>query len=183
MGGASTQITFETQKRIEDPQSGVTLRLYGQTYRVYTHSFLCYGRDQILRRMFSKVMKVRRPGSAPAGSPQWPAGRAPSIHPRSLLNHQPPTPCSHPGCYTQGSGFRSPGALQRAGRVLAPLWSMFCSSPPDPHVPTTWSSSSELQLVSGEPRLSLLQPMLRGLEFPTEQGGLSRVPPMGATAA
>uniref|UniRef100_A0A452GYL6 Uncharacterized protein n=1 Tax=Gopherus agassizii TaxID=38772 RepID=A0A452GYL6_9SAUR len=65
LGGASTQITFETQKPIEDPRNEVTLRLYGQTYKVYTHSFLCYGRDQILRRMLSKVMKVRRSGSVP----------------------------------------------------------------------------------------------------------------------
>ncbi|TFJ99107.1 methyltransferase-like protein 12, mitochondrial [Platysternon megacephalum] len=108
LGGASTQITFETQDPIEDPQNGVTLRLYGQTYKVYTHSFLCYGRDQILRRMLSKVMKVRRPGSAPAGSSRWPAGLSSQHSSPSLLNHQPPAPCSQPGCYTQGSRFRSP---------------------------------------------------------------------------
>ncbi|XP_037735747.1 ectonucleoside triphosphate diphosphohydrolase 2 [Chelonia mydas] len=73
LGGASTQITFETQKRIEDPQSGVTLRLYGQTYRVYTHSFLCYGRDQILRRMFSKVMQAGG-YKTNVSNPCWPKG-------------------------------------------------------------------------------------------------------------
>uniref|UniRef100_A0A8C3SE25 Ectonucleoside triphosphate diphosphohydrolase 2 n=1 Tax=Chelydra serpentina TaxID=8475 RepID=A0A8C3SE25_CHESE len=70
LGGASTQITFETQKLIEDPQNGVTLRLYGQTYKVYTHSFLCYGRDQILRRMLSKVDGYKTSVSNPC----WPKG-------------------------------------------------------------------------------------------------------------
>ena len=61
LGGASTQITFETREEIESrPANEVTLRLYGQTYKVYTHSFLCYGRDQILKRLLSKVLKVRK---------------------------------------------------------------------------------------------------------------------------
>lgn len=60
LGGASTQITFETMEQIENPQNEVTLRLYGQTYKVYTHSFLCYGRDQVLKRLLSKVLKVWR---------------------------------------------------------------------------------------------------------------------------
>ncbi|KAH0615620.1 hypothetical protein JD844_005078 [Phrynosoma platyrhinos] len=39
LGGASTQITFETPEEIESrPANAVTLRLYGQTYKVYTHS-------------------------------------------------------------------------------------------------------------------------------------------------
>lgn len=58
LGGASTQITFETSELVEDSTAKVNLRLYGQTYQVYTHSFLCYGRDQILKRLLSKVLKV-----------------------------------------------------------------------------------------------------------------------------
>ncbi|XP_032636049.1 ectonucleoside triphosphate diphosphohydrolase 2 [Chelonoidis abingdonii] len=73
LGGASTQITFETQKPIEDPRNEVTLRLYGQTYKVYTHSFLCYGRDQILRRMLSKVMKADG-YKTNVSNPCWPKG-------------------------------------------------------------------------------------------------------------
>ncbi|XP_018088024.2 ectonucleoside triphosphate diphosphohydrolase 2 isoform X2 [Xenopus laevis] len=58
LGGASTQITFETTDKIENFEDEVNLRLYGQSYRVYTHSFLCYGRDQVLMRIYSKVIKA-----------------------------------------------------------------------------------------------------------------------------
>lgn len=68
LGGASTQITFETQEAIESPANDVTLRLYGQTYKVYTHSFLCYGLDQVLKRVLSKVLKVMTFGCQPGFS-------------------------------------------------------------------------------------------------------------------
>ncbi|XP_064249666.1 ectonucleoside triphosphate diphosphohydrolase 2 isoform X2 [Passer domesticus] len=57
-GGASTQITFETRDTIENPQNEVMLKLYGQAYKVYTHSFLCYGRDQVLKRLLSKFLQA-----------------------------------------------------------------------------------------------------------------------------
>ncbi|MEE6504936.1 hypothetical protein FKM82_005383 [Ascaphus truei] len=73
LGGASTQITFETKDSIQDPQNEVNLRLYGQSYRVYTHSFLCYGRDQVLKRVLSKVFKSQ--GYAEnVQNPCWPVG-------------------------------------------------------------------------------------------------------------
>lgn len=58
LGGASTQITFETTSPSEDPDNEVHLRLYGQHYRVYTHSFLCYGRDQVLQRLLASALQV-----------------------------------------------------------------------------------------------------------------------------
>ncbi|XP_043836089.1 ectonucleoside triphosphate diphosphohydrolase 2 isoform X2 [Dromiciops gliroides] len=58
LGGASTQITFETASQTEDPANEVKLQLYGQSYRVYTHSFLCYGRDQILKRLLAGVLQA-----------------------------------------------------------------------------------------------------------------------------
>lgn len=58
LGGASTQITFETTSPAEDRASEVQLRLYGQHYRVYTHSFLCYGRDQVLQRLLASALQV-----------------------------------------------------------------------------------------------------------------------------
>ncbi|XP_069871231.1 ectonucleoside triphosphate diphosphohydrolase 2 isoform X2 [Dipodomys merriami] len=58
LGGASTQITFETASPAEDPANEVHLRLYGQKYRVYTHSFLCYGRDQVLQRLLASALQA-----------------------------------------------------------------------------------------------------------------------------
>lgn len=58
LGGASTQITFEMASPAEDPANEVQLRLYGQQYRVYTHSFLCYGRDQVLQRLLARALQV-----------------------------------------------------------------------------------------------------------------------------
>lgn len=83
-GGASTQITFETRDTIEDPRNEVMLKLYGQAYKVYTHSFLCYGRDQVLKRLLSKLLQV--PAGAQRGAGCHSAG-APS--PRCLYRGVP----------------------------------------------------------------------------------------------
>lgn len=57
-GGASTQITFETSDRVEDKSNRMELRLYGQNYSIYTQSFLCFGRDQVLRQLLAHLVKV-----------------------------------------------------------------------------------------------------------------------------
>lgn len=57
-GGASTQITFETRDKVEDKENLMTLQLYGKNYSIYTHSFLCYGRDQMLLRLLTHLVKV-----------------------------------------------------------------------------------------------------------------------------
>ncbi|XP_070847066.1 ectonucleoside triphosphate diphosphohydrolase 1 [Chaetodon trifascialis] len=51
LGGASTQISFISNNYdgSESPSNSVTFRLYGNDYHLYTHSFLCYGKDQALR--------------------------------------------------------------------------------------------------------------------------------------
>lgn len=59
LGGASTQISFVPQGPILDQSTEVTFRLYGANYSVYTHSYLCFGRDQILRRLLAKLAQVR----------------------------------------------------------------------------------------------------------------------------
>ncbi|XP_048857067.1 ectonucleoside triphosphate diphosphohydrolase 2-like [Brienomyrus brachyistius] len=57
LGGASTQITFATQDTVEDKRNNMKLRLYGQDYILYTHSFLCYGQDQVLLRVLARLLK------------------------------------------------------------------------------------------------------------------------------
>ncbi|XP_063172180.1 ectonucleoside triphosphate diphosphohydrolase 2 [Candoia aspera] len=73
LGGASTQITFETTGVIESPGNQVTLKLYGQPYKVYTHSFLCYGMNEVLNRLVSRILKAT--GYAlQVDNPCWPQG-------------------------------------------------------------------------------------------------------------
>ncbi|XP_006900718.1 PREDICTED: ectonucleoside triphosphate diphosphohydrolase 2 [Elephantulus edwardii] len=67
LGGASTQITFETDRTVEDPANSVQLQLYGQRYHVYTQSFLCYGLNQVLWRLLARVLQVHI-------HPCWPRG-------------------------------------------------------------------------------------------------------------
>ncbi|XP_063291239.1 ectonucleoside triphosphate diphosphohydrolase 1 isoform X1 [Pelobates fuscus] len=54
LGGASTQITFVSNEDIESQDNSLHFRLYGKNYNVYTHSFLCYGKDQALRQQLVK---------------------------------------------------------------------------------------------------------------------------------
>ncbi|XP_031426216.1 ectonucleoside triphosphate diphosphohydrolase 2 [Clupea harengus] len=58
-GGASTQITFQTKDTVEDQNNAMTLRLYGQNYSLYTQSFLCYGRDQVLRQLLAHLHQAQ----------------------------------------------------------------------------------------------------------------------------
>ena len=58
LGGASTQITFETSEKVEDGDNMMNLKLYGQSYRLYTQSFLCYGQDQFVTRLLAYLIKV-----------------------------------------------------------------------------------------------------------------------------
>ncbi|XP_072279231.1 ectonucleoside triphosphate diphosphohydrolase 1 isoform X2 [Pyxicephalus adspersus] len=56
LGGASTQITFVSDENIESQDNTLRFRLYGKSYNVYTHSFLCYGKDQALRLQLANSM-------------------------------------------------------------------------------------------------------------------------------
>ncbi|XP_055456229.1 ectonucleoside triphosphate diphosphohydrolase 2 isoform X1 [Psammomys obesus] len=84
LGGASTQITFETISSSEDPDSEVHLRLYGQHYHVYTHSFLCYGRDQVLQRLLASALQIHH------FHPCWPKGYSTQL----LLQEVYQSPCT-----------------------------------------------------------------------------------------
>ncbi|XP_059967638.1 ectonucleoside triphosphate diphosphohydrolase 1 isoform X2 [Mesoplodon densirostris] len=59
LGGASTQITFVPRNETtESPNNTLHFRLYGKNYGVYTHSFLCYGKDQALLQKLSKDLQA-----------------------------------------------------------------------------------------------------------------------------
>lgn len=59
LGGASTQITFETSEKVENPENAMALKLFGRTYNLYTQSFLCYGQDQFLRKLLAQLIKAQ----------------------------------------------------------------------------------------------------------------------------
>ncbi|XP_052568305.1 ectonucleoside triphosphate diphosphohydrolase 1 isoform X2 [Peromyscus californicus insignis] len=64
LGGASTQITFvPLNSTIEAPENSLQFRLYGEDYTVYTHSFLCYGKDQALWQKLAKDIQVSSHGT------------------------------------------------------------------------------------------------------------------------
>ncbi|XP_053269340.1 ectonucleoside triphosphate diphosphohydrolase 1 isoform X2 [Pleuronectes platessa] len=59
LGGASTQISFVSDNfdGSDSPDNAVAFRLYGNDYNLYTHSFLCYGKDQALRKTLAQQTK------------------------------------------------------------------------------------------------------------------------------
>lgn len=61
MGGASTQITFVPEGPIRDQSTQATFRLYGFDHSVYTHSYLCFGREQMLNRLLAGLVQVGVP--------------------------------------------------------------------------------------------------------------------------
>ncbi|KAG7492525.1 hypothetical protein MATL_G00014900 [Megalops atlanticus] len=58
LGGASTQITFVSKQEVESEENSMLFRLYGNDYHVYTHSFLCYGKDQALKLALAKQLQT-----------------------------------------------------------------------------------------------------------------------------
>ncbi|XP_037532333.1 ectonucleoside triphosphate diphosphohydrolase 3 [Nematolebias whitei] len=72
LGGASTQIAFQ----VEESGNGLDylkVKLYGYHYTVYTHSFLCYGKNEADKRILDKIVQ----GSSnqyPIRNPCYPKG-------------------------------------------------------------------------------------------------------------
>lgn len=59
LGGASTQMTFQPDKSVSlPPEYQETLVLYGSTYKVYTHSYQCYGINEAHRRYLAHLVTV-----------------------------------------------------------------------------------------------------------------------------
>uniref|UniRef100_A0A673VP28 apyrase n=1 Tax=Suricata suricatta TaxID=37032 RepID=A0A673VP28_SURSU len=107
LGGASTQITFETASPAEDPANEVRLQLYGQHYRVYTHSFLCYGRDQVLRRLLAAALQTH------SFHPCWPRGYSTHVLPQDVYN-SPCTAAQRPPTFNSSSRVNLAGSSDPA---------------------------------------------------------------------
>lgn len=57
LGGASTQIAFATSDDAKG-EDIIKVSLYGYEYNIYTHSFLCYGKNEAEKRVLAKLAKV-----------------------------------------------------------------------------------------------------------------------------
>lgn len=136
MGGASTQITFVPGGPIRDESTQASFRLYGFEHRVYTHSYLCFGRDQMLIRLLARLVQVgSRGGGGPEGGPapgwcSWPSSAPLQSSPAPRVRH----PCYHSGYV---------GSLS-----LAPLYESPCvqaAPPPDfpPSLPVEGTGNPE----------------------------------------
>lgn len=62
LAGSSTQITFELGKKVELNTSVEPLSFYGYTYKIYTHSYQCYGQSELERQLQALLLKVPKPG-------------------------------------------------------------------------------------------------------------------------
>ena len=63
LGGASTQITFVPGGPVQDESTQATFRLYGFEHSIYTRSYLCFGRDEVLSRLLAGLVQVGSPGT------------------------------------------------------------------------------------------------------------------------
>ncbi|KAK7887182.1 hypothetical protein WMY93_026803 [Mugilogobius chulae] len=56
LGGASTQIAFSVGQNLTG-EDFLHVKLYGYTYNVYTHSFLCYGKSEAEKKVLDKIVQ------------------------------------------------------------------------------------------------------------------------------
>ncbi|NWR80707.1 ENTP8 diphosphohydrolase, partial [Centropus unirufus] len=59
LGGASTQISFMPEGSGIGWNEASTFMLYGYNYNIYTHSYLCYGQNEMLKRLAKELIAVR----------------------------------------------------------------------------------------------------------------------------
>lgn len=57
LGGASTQIAFAVPEDLRGPDY-MNVKMYGYSYNVYTHSFLCYGKNELGKKVLEKIVEV-----------------------------------------------------------------------------------------------------------------------------
>uniref|UniRef100_A0A3P9P6C1 Ectonucleoside triphosphate diphosphohydrolase 3 n=1 Tax=Poecilia reticulata TaxID=8081 RepID=A0A3P9P6C1_POERE len=123
LGGASTQIAFQVQEHGEGPDY-MRVKLYGYPYTVYTHSFLCYGKNEADKRVLDKE------SSDPAYviNPCYPKGFNTTIKASSIYD----TECiPKPKNYNSGQEFYMVGGSdsEKCGEIVKSIFNFQnCSS-------------------------------------------------------
>ncbi|KAM8995834.1 ectonucleoside triphosphate diphosphohydrolase 8-like isoform 1-T2 [Ara ararauna] len=119
LGGASTQITFQPGVTIEDKNTSVFFRLYGTNYSLYTHSYLCYGQTQALKRLLAALHQAS-PSSVQISHPCYPRGYQENITTAELYDspcvRAPSTPSAAQLLRVMGTG--EPAACSAAVQQL-----------------------------------------------------------------
>ncbi|XP_058250880.1 ectonucleoside triphosphate diphosphohydrolase 3 [Hemibagrus wyckioides] len=72
LGGASTQIAFAAPSDATG-EDLIKISLYGYEYNVYTHSFLCYGKNEAEKKVLAELVKTSS-GRLPINHPCYPLG-------------------------------------------------------------------------------------------------------------
>ncbi|MBZ3884856.1 Tectonic-3 [Sciurus carolinensis] len=91
LGGASTQIAFVNEKyTLASPENFLSFRLYGKHYDVYTHSFLCYGKDQALWQKLAKDIQASVSSDGTLSDPCFHSGYEKVVNVSDLYK----TPCT-----------------------------------------------------------------------------------------
>ncbi|XP_048469764.1 ectonucleoside triphosphate diphosphohydrolase 8-like [Rhincodon typus] len=57
LGRLSTQLTFIPKGNIRNMPGKMNIHLYGYNYIIYTHSYLCYGQQQSIRKYIATLLK------------------------------------------------------------------------------------------------------------------------------
>ena len=91
LGGASTQVAMENPTARSESEDHMSLELYGRNYSVYSHSSLCYGVHEVVKRYQSAL--VANKSSSPistVNSPCQPRGFKGSVYSDRVFS----TPCA-----------------------------------------------------------------------------------------
>uniref|UniRef100_A0A8C3LK79 Ectonucleoside triphosphate diphosphohydrolase 8 n=1 Tax=Chrysolophus pictus TaxID=9089 RepID=A0A8C3LK79_CHRPC len=71
LGGASTQISFAPKGSFINWNETSRFMLYGYSYNIYTHSYICYGQNEMWKRL-AKELIVESPSSTLVEHPCYP---------------------------------------------------------------------------------------------------------------
>ncbi|NXI32881.1 ENTP8 diphosphohydrolase, partial [Sterrhoptilus dennistouni] len=120
LGGASTQITFVPEGSVlrQNEASGVTL--YGYSYNIYTHSYLCYGQNEMLKRL-AKELIVESSPSTRVQHPCYPKGYTEPVSVSSLRS----SPCTASGDLPPGDSTVTLEGSGDSSACLAALRKLF----------------------------------------------------------